>query len=72
VKIVITGGAGFIGSHIAEYWSNENADVHIIDSLRSGFEKNINNFQNVTFHKGSITNKSWFLKFLKMQVMFSI
>jgi UDP-glucose 4-epimerase len=65
VKIVITGGAGFIGSHIAEYWSNENADVHIIDSLRSGFEKNINNFQNVTFHKGSITNKELVFEILK-------
>ncbi len=65
MKIVITGGAGFIGSHIAEYWSNENADVHIIDSLRSGFEKNINNFQNVTFHKGSITNKELVFEILK-------
>ena len=57
MKIVVTGGAGFIGSHIAEYWSNQNAEVHVIDSLRSGFEKNIANFSNVTFHKGSITNQ---------------
>jgi len=57
MKIVVTGGAGFIGSHIVEYWSNQNAEVHVIDSLRSGFEKNIANFSNVIFHKGSITDK---------------
>lgn len=57
MKIVITGGAGFIGSHIAEYWSDKEADVHIIDNLRSGYEHNISNFKNVTFHKGSITDK---------------
>ena len=57
MKIVVTGGAGFIGSHIVEYWSDQNAEVHVIDSLRSGFEKNIADFSNVIFHKGSITDK---------------
>ncbi len=42
MKIVVTGGAGFIGSHIVEYWSEKNAEVHVLDNLRSGFEKNIN------------------------------
>ena len=57
MKVVVTGGAGFIGSHIVEHWSEKGADVHILDSLRSGFEKNINKFSNVVFHKGSITDK---------------
>ncbi len=26
MKIVITGGAGFIGSHIAEYWTGKGAE----------------------------------------------
>ena len=56
-KIVVTGGAGFIGSHIVEYWSKQNADVLVLDNLRSGFEKNLNGFKNVTFVKGSITDK---------------
>lgn len=55
-KIVITGGAGFIGSHIAEYWSSLNHEVHIIDNLRTGYEKNIENL-NVQFHKTSITDE---------------
>lgn len=57
MKVVVTGGAGFIGSHIVEHWSEKGANVHILDSLRSGYEKNINNFSNVVFHKGSITDK---------------
>ncbi len=57
MKVVVTGGAGFIGSHIVEHWSKKGANVHILDSLRSGYEKNINNFNNVVFHKGSITDK---------------
>lgn len=54
---MVTGGAGFIGSHIVEYWSKQNADVFVLDNLRSGFEKNLNGFENVTFVKGSITDK---------------
>lgn len=56
-KVVVTGGAGFIGSHIVEYWSKQNADVFVLDNLRSGFEKNLTSFENVTFVKGSITDK---------------
>ncbi|PIP76759.1 MAG: dTDP-glucose 4,6-dehydratase, partial [Ignavibacteria bacterium CG22_combo_CG10-13_8_21_14_all_37_15] len=33
------------------------ADVLVLDNLRSGFEKNLNGFKNVTFVKGSITDK---------------
>jgi len=56
-KKVITGGAGFIGSHIAEYWSNQNAEVIVLDNLRSGYKKNIESLSNVTFINGSITDK---------------
>ncbi|MBK8944461.1 MAG: NAD-dependent epimerase/dehydratase family protein [Ignavibacteriae bacterium] len=65
MKIVVTGGAGFIGSHIVEYWSNNGAEVHVLDNLRSGFEKNIANFKNVVFQKGSITDKNFVSKVLE-------
>ncbi len=58
MKVVVTGGAGFIGSHIVEYWNEKGAEVHVVDNLRSGYEKNIENFENVFFHKGSITDKN--------------
>ncbi len=57
LKIVVTGGAGFIGSHIAEYWKGENADVHVIDNLRTGRSENIEQLEGVTFHRVSITDR---------------
>jgi UDP-glucose 4-epimerase len=41
MKYLITGGCGFIGSHIAEALVSENHDVIIYDNLSSGYEKNI-------------------------------
>jgi UDP-glucose 4-epimerase len=55
-KYVITGGAGFIGSHIAEHLSNEGHKVTILDSLRTGFEYNLNGL-NVDFVKGDIRDE---------------
>ncbi|RJP70451.1 MAG: SDR family oxidoreductase [Ignavibacteriales bacterium] len=58
MKIVITGGAGFIGSHLAEYWLEREANVTIIDNLRTGYLANIPKHKNVEFIKDSITNKN--------------
>ncbi len=58
MKVVVTGGAGFIGSHIVEYWSGENADISVLDNLRSGYRQNLDGFKNVNFIEGSINNKS--------------
>jgi UDP-glucose 4-epimerase len=55
-KYIITGGAGFIGSHIAEYLSGEGHQVIVLDSLRTGFEKNLDGL-NVQFKKGDIRDK---------------
>lgn len=56
-KYVITGGAGFIGSHIAEYLAKEGHQVTILDSLRTGFEHNLNGL-NVDFIKGDIRDEN--------------
>lgn len=55
-KYIITGGAGFIGSHIAEHLSGEGNQVVVLDSLRTGFEKNLSGL-NVEFVKGDIRDK---------------
>jgi len=57
LKIVVAGGAGFIGSHIVEYWHNQKAEVHVIDNLRSGYLSNLEQFADVVFHQGSVTNR---------------
>ncbi len=62
LKVVITGGAGFIGSHIVEHWLNEGAEVHVIDNLRTGKISNIEIFPDVVFHKGSITDRDLVFK----------
>lgn len=53
MKICVTGGAGFIGSHVAEAYINAGHDVVILDDLSTGKEENIP--QGATFIKCDIT-----------------
>ena len=48
-KILITGGAGYIGSHVAELLIKKKYDIFIIDNLRTGYKKLIN--RNAKFFK---------------------
>lgn len=57
LKVVVTGGAGFIASHIIEYWTAQGAEIHIIDNLRSGRMSNVELFPGAVFHRGSITDR---------------
>ncbi len=45
MKILITGGAGFIGSHLAEKYLDRGDDVYIIDDLSTGTLENIKHLQ---------------------------
>ena len=40
-NILITGGCGFIGSHIVDYMLEKNFRVKIVDNLSTGFKKNV-------------------------------
>jgi len=42
MKILVTGGAGFIASHIVDAYLQEGHDVAILDNLSSGREVNVN------------------------------
>jgi len=54
---VVTGGAGFIGSHIAETLVGQGHAVVVIDDLSTGHEHNLAGFRDrLTFVKGSITD----------------
>lgn len=55
-KIFITGGAGFIGSHLVEELYKEENDIIVYDNLKSGFLENINKFKGITFIKDDILN----------------
>ncbi len=51
MRILITGGAGFIGSYIAEKFLEHNKEVYIIDDLSTGSLDNIRHLQNRTKFK---------------------
>ena len=42
MKIAVTGGAGFIGSHVADRFIREGHKVTVIDNLSTGVESNVN------------------------------
>jgi nucleoside-diphosphate-sugar epimerase len=48
MKILITGGAGFIGSNLTQILLNQNHHITIIDNLITGSKKNINHLLNNT------------------------
>ena len=41
MKILVTGGAGFIGSHIAEYLVQRGDDITVLDNLNTGSKENL-------------------------------
>ena len=41
MKILVTGGAGFIGSHVADALIDEGHDVHILDDMSTGRHANV-------------------------------
>ena len=53
-KVLITGGAGYIGSHIVEKLVKINKNVFILDNLSTGFKTLIN--KKAFFIKGDIRN----------------
>lgn len=46
MKILITGGAGFIGSHLAEQYLEQGDEVYVIDDLSTGSLENIDHLRN--------------------------
>jgi len=56
MRILITGGAGFIGSHIAEYF-NGKAEIRIFDNLRTGYKHNLDGLD-VEFIEGDICDRA--------------
>lgn len=54
-RILVTGGAGFIGSHTVDLLLRENKDVVVLDNLSSGKMTNLNlNHPNLEFIEGDV------------------
>ncbi len=56
MKILITGGSGFIGSHIVEHYQDKAEEIRVLDNLRTGYRNNLNGLRH-TFIEGSITDR---------------
>jgi UDP-glucose 4-epimerase len=60
LRYLITGGAGFIGSHLAERLLNRNDKVVLLDNLSTGSMENIRHLKNsgnLEYHLDGIENK---------------
>jgi UDP-glucose 4-epimerase len=53
-KVLVTGGAGFIGSHIVDALLADGHEVHIVDNLSTGKKENCN--KDAVFHLADITD----------------
>lgn len=63
MKIIVTGGAGFIASHVADAYIAAGHKVAIIDNLSSGSRKNLNPRAN--FYKADVRNLSALYKIFR-------
>lgn len=56
MKVLITGGAGFIGSHLAEHF-NSSAEITVLDNLSTGEPSNLDDLGNCNMTFGSVLNR---------------
>jgi UDP-glucose 4-epimerase len=54
MKILVTGGAGFIGSHVVDRYISEGHEVAVVDNLSTGFRENLN--PKAKFYEADICN----------------
>jgi UDP-glucose 4-epimerase len=68
MKILITGGAGFIGSHLAERLLSNDQQIVVLDDLTTDNEESLtilNEFKNMAIIKGSILDQELVTKLVK-------
>jgi UDP-glucose 4-epimerase len=68
MKILITGGAGFIGSHLTKYLLSQDQQVVILDDFSGAGEENlkqINESNNLSLIKGTILDQELVAKLMK-------
>lgn len=60
MKCLVSGGAGFVGSHVVDLLIKEGYEVVVVDDFSTGKEENLN--KKATLEKGSITDATFLAK----------
>ena len=63
MHVLITGGAGFIGSHLVDELVTTGCDVAVLDNLSTGHVANLKHIENrITFYEGDIRDQKILIK----------
>ena len=62
MKILVVGGAGYIGSHMIKRFQNTDHQIDVLDNLSTGFKENSQNYK---LHICDLSNKKQVHKILK-------
>ena len=66
MRILVTGGAGFIGSHLVERFVSLGHDVTVVDNFFRGSEKNLRRIRNdITLVKGDVQDRELMDRLIK-------
>ena len=57
-KILVTGGAGFIGSSLVQKLVESKNEVIVLDNLSSGYESNLMGYSSVRFYNGDVRDEN--------------
>ena len=60
MKVLVTGGAGYIGAHVSELLQENGYSVRIFDDFSNGLERRVKNFKDI--FNGDITDREAVLK----------
>ena len=59
MKVLVTGGAGFIGSHLVERLVSEGHEVSVLDSFTTGKRQNLDPFRGrITIHENDVRDSA--------------
>ena len=70
MKILVTGGAGFIGSHIVEHYQDKAEEIRVLDNLRTGYLRNLEGLRHTFIEVPSATG-SWCARRCREWTIFS-